>query len=80
MKYTVIRTTRKKICVGCALISERRGFNQAYFYFIRRRRLGTLRWGSHPTTKDLAWEAVLRDSETYAYLGSPLFIRDKEDE
>ena len=79
MKYTVIRTTRKKICVGCALISERRGFDQAYFYFIRRRREATLQWGTYPT-KELAWEAVLRDSETYAYLGSPLFIRDKEDE
>lgn len=38
-----------------------------------------LQWGTYPT-KELAWEAVLRDSETYAYLGSPLFIRDKEDE
>ena len=79
MKYVVTRATRAQICVGCALISERRGFDQAYFYFIRKRRKDTLQWGKYPS-KDRAWEEVLRDAEECARFGGLMFIRGKEDE
>ena len=80
MKYAVTRANRAQICVGCALISERRGFDQAYFYFIRKRHKDTLQWGKYPS-KDWAWEEVLRDAEeACARFGDLMFIRGKEDE
>lgn len=79
MKYAVTRAAKGQICVGCALLSKRCGFNQAYSYFARRRRKDTLQWGAYPT-KDAAWERVLEDSENCARLGDLMFIRDKEDE
>ena len=79
MKYAVTRAARAQICVGCALLSERCGFNQAYSYFARRRRKDTLQWGQYPS-KDWAWERVLEDSKECACLGNLMFIRDKEDE
>lgn len=79
MKYTVACAARAQICVGCALISERRGFDQAYFYFIRKRHKDTFRWGKYPS-KDWAWEEVLSDAEECARRGDLMFIRGKEDE
>lgn len=79
MKYAVTRAARAQICVGCALISERRGFDQAYSYFARRRRKDTLQWGKYPS-KDWAWEEVLSDAEECARRGDLMFIRGKEDE
>lgn len=78
MKYAVTRAARAQICVGCALLSKRCGFNQAYSYFARRRRKDTLQWGAYPT-KDAAWEEVLRDAEECARHGDLMFIRGKED-
>lgn len=79
MKYAVTRAARAQICVGCALISERRGFDQAYSYFARRRREDTLQWGTYPT-KNVAWERVLEDSEDCASRGELIFVQNKEDE